>query len=259
MRIFNLNVNNFGGPYDKKPQKRKEESWGEYREARCEFEKKSLDVLRDIISTIDAEKPDIIVFQEFDVNAPAGEKAARLLAERGYERVYPNRESEISGSFSITIIFVKELEIVPCASPKILEYRWCAIKIGDLTIMGVHAPLESNRRKAEEVQRFFDELKVYAEKQQNEKLMILGDMNVHSGKLCSYFATFDDIRKDVTKGGLGYCDKVVDEEITHFPTGHTLDHVLVSPALKDKVTADVKKKSEYELSDHAVIIVDIKE
>lgn len=39
--------------------------------------------------------------------------------------------------------------------------------------------------------------------------------------------------------------------------GTTVDHVLVSPALEGRVTAEVK--SNLELSDHDVIIVDIKE
>lgn len=130
-----------------------------------------------------------------------------------------------------------------------------------LHLMGIHAPVESNYNKPEDIQKFFDAMRKYAEEYKDESLIILGDMNVHSEKPCSYFTTFDTIRKSVTDGGLRYCDKIADGEITHFPTGHTLDHVLVSPALQDKatVTARVISRAELELSDHAVIIVDIEE
>lgn len=129
-----------------------------------------------------------------------------------------------------------------------------------LYLMGIHAPAEGSYNKPEDVRKFFDNLKTYAEKCRDERLIILGDMNVHSEKPCPYLTIFNSIRS-AEHGGLGYCDKISDGEITHFPTGHTLDHVLVSPALQDKatVTAQVMSRDELELSDHAVIIVDIKE
>lgn len=150
MKIFDLNVNNFCGPDHEK-------DW----QTCCKSEEQKLQdkVLGDVISKIDVEKPDIIVFQEFDVNAPAGKKAVRRLGERKYRPVYPNQENEISGNYSITMIFVKEIEVVPDKSPEVMKYRWCVIKIGDLTTLGVHAPLENKYRKPEDVQKFFDALK----------------------------------------------------------------------------------------------------
>jgi len=121
-----------------------------------------------------------------------------------------------------------------------------------LRVLGLHAPMY-------EIE-FFKSLYEYAEQFDKDKdhVIILGDMNVHSEESDNdYYKTFHSIRTEVNKGGLGYMDLVKDETPTYFPNGHTLDHVLVSPELKDKVTAKVYTQDELELSDHAVIVVDI--
>ena len=253
MKIFNLNANNFGGPYDTKPKK-KDLSWGEYNKVRYEFEQQGLNVLKSIINAIDIEKPDIVIFQEFDVNSPAGKEVSCLLAEpkRGYKQIFPNGEKEISGNYSITMMFVRNYEIMTCESPKVMEYRWCGIKIGDLTIMGVHAPLESDFRKKEDVQKFFYGLKEYAKNHKYENVIILGDLNCHRGEASSH-------KNDLVEMEKHLYDLVKDTDVTYFPGGTTIDHVLVSPLLKDKVIVEVKTQSEYKLSDHAVIIVEIKD
>lgn len=129
----------------------------------------------------------------------------------------------------------------------------------ELRVLGVHAPLEKREEPKynEAVKTFFDKLYEYAKTHCKEKTIILGDMNVHSGMPCDYYNTFHSIRTEAGKGGLGYTDLVKDGTITYFPNGHTLDHALVSPELKDKVTAKVYAQKELELSDHAVIVIDI--
>ncbi len=97
----------------------------------------------------------------------------------------------------------------------------------------------------------------YAEKHTNKKTVILGDMNVHSAKSSVYYDVFHQIRTDIAEGGLGYADLVPDDVETFFPGHTTIDHVLVSPELKDKADAKVYSKKELCLSDHAVIVVDI--
>lgn len=133
-----------------------------------------------------------------------------------------------------------------------------------LKLLGIHAPLEPLYKEREKdkwetigkerinksVKRFFDRLKEYAEKNRAERLIIFGDMNVHSKKPCYYYRVFEEI-----KTSLGYSDLVKDGKPTHFKYGTTLDHVLVSPLLAGSVTARVEE--DIILSDHAVIIVDI--
>lgn len=129
-----------------------------------------------------------------------------------------------------------------------------------LRVLGLHAPLEHSDSidpatgRDPDVYEFFENVRAYAETHSGKRTVILGDMNVHSEMPCVYYDIFQRIR---AKGGLDYTDLVKDETPTYFPNGHTLDHVLVSPELKDKVTVKVYAQDELELSDHAVIVVDI--
>ncbi len=265
MKIMSLNVNNFGGLLFKKPIWSDNRSKQEYNEEMRLFQNDPLRVnaAEAVISTIrEVETPDVVVFQEFDVNAPAGRRTFELLVECGYRPIYPDEEKEISGNYSITMIFAKkQLKVIPYASPKIMiggktkwEWRWCVANIDGLMMFGVHAP---TRGRDDNIQKFFDKLQECSKKNRTEKAILLGDMNVHSKKPCSFFTTFDAIRKN-SEGGLGYSDEIKDGQITYFPAGTTIDHVLVSPALKDNVTAvKVFEQKELELSDHAVIVVDV--
>lgn len=103
------------------------------------------------------------------------------------------------------------------------------------------------------VYNFFKSLKQYAVAVQDKKepFIIVGDLNVHEKEPSIYLA---QIREIVNSG---YSTEIKDGEITYFRNGHTIDHVLVSPELKDKVTARVIPRKVLELSDHAVIIVDV--
>ncbi len=189
-------------------------------------------------------------------------------------RLYDNFKAKLSsgrckvilptgGGVSCTLAITQESSTwdkAPCVFVNYYQNKYVCLKNkSGLCILGIHAPLEGGNNTPEDVQKFFTGLKEYAEKHRDKKLIILGDMNVHSKMPCPYFATFDTIRTETEDGGLGYCDKIPDGKITYFPKGTTLDHVLVSPSLKDSVTAEVKSQSELELSDHAVIIVNIEE
>lgn len=261
MKIMSLNVNNFGGLQSSKPRRDNFSSWIEYNTEMRIFQEDILRVRKAeaIIDTVEIEAPDVVVVQEFDVNAPAGQRAIELFIKYDYQPIYPDREVKISGNYSITMMFAKkQLQAIPCASPRIVingglkwSWRWCVVKIDDLTIIGVHAPLSGN------VQKFFNTMQECAMKNKAAKMIMLGDMNVHSEKPCTYFTTFDTIRR-TSEGGLGYFDAVKDGQVTYFRAGTTIDHVLISPVLKDNVTAEkVFDQKELELSDHAVIIVDV--
>lgn len=117
-----------------------------------------------------------------------------------------------------------------------------------LRVLGIHAPYGELD--------FFEALKEYAldKGKTGEKLIIVGDLNVHEKEPSIYLAQIHEIVNS------GYSTEIKDGEITYFPNGHTIDHVLVSPELKDKdnVDAYVIPQKVLELSDHAVIIVDVK-
>lgn len=280
MKIFDLNVNNFGGPDDEKPRVDDFPSLREYVKARNAFQKASQRIIavEAIICEIKKEKPDVIILQECDVNAPAGRKLAESLRECSYYPVYPNREDKkaFNKTPSITMMFVNNdaVDRYPSPGPAQKAWKWCGIGIGDLMISGVHFPDEKD---------YLDDVKRYSETHKNEKLIILGDFNIATNDwriIERIKESIDSIRaKDKKKqtecedffarlawllkfkSDTDYTDAIKGNPITYFKKGTTIDHVLVSPTLRDKykVTAEVKPQRELELSDHAVIIVTIDE
>ena len=269
MKIFDLNVNNFGGIHDKKPQINEFSSPWEYKAERDTFQKDSQRVvaMEAIACAIKKEKPDVVILQEFDVNAPAGKKLAQRLYESSYCPIYPHKEEEdaFEKTPSITIMFVKNFAVDRYFSPgsERKAWKWCGIGIDDLLISGVHFP--AGKEYLYDVER-------YAKKHKNEKLIIIGDFNIATNEWRARQVKdheFHERRQWLleTMPGLGYFDAVDGEEPTYFWTekgevkGTTIDHVLISPALQEKatVTARVISRAELELSDHAVIIVNIEE
>lgn len=269
MKIFLLNTNNFGGLCDTKPMRKNFSSREEYN-AMCRiFQNDSLRITAEeaIISAIETENPDVIVFQEFDVNAPAGRNFIKWSSDHEYQPIYPDKESEakIFNNASITMMFVKkQLQIVSCSSPKIKAWRWCISKIDTLKFVGVHAPLENE---------FLAEMEKYAINHRDENLVMLGDFNITTNKERTGEALYRQKRLETMRSESGYIDAisepyykdgkltypVKDAPATFFCAGTTVDQVLVSKTLKKNfdVKVTVFSQKELALSDHAVIIVEI--
>lgn len=281
LRITNLNVRNFGLGKDKPRWEDFQDKQKFYR-ARATFLEAAVPVAEKIVEKLldKAEKPsDIFVFQEFDVDTPAGKRTIELFIEHGYKPIYPDKESAISGSFSITMMFVKDQlqDVDPCVNPKIRlngelrwDWKWCIVCINNLTIVGIHAPSG---------QTFLDKVQEYAYENREQEIIILGDFNIaindwrasekekelEQAKICGNQEKITDCEEFFerrnwllkTMLSIGYSDAVKGDSPTYFPKGTTIDHVLVAPALKDKVTVDVCPKEKIELSDHAVIIVEV--
>jgi len=251
MKITTLNVRNFGLGQDKPLW----DKIGGRREYKLEMEafqtspqrRELVERLAQELLMVPEKASDIFAFQEFDVNAPAGQMAVGLFRDCGYMPIYPDTEMAegVFGNSSITMMFAKKtLQVMPVFSPAIKQWRWCVAKVEGIKIANVHAPLEK---------AFFNALLDYTRKAstQNQKLVVLGDLNCHRGKASTY-------REHLLKMEEHLCDLVPDDAETYFPGHTTIDHVLVSPALKDSgATARVYKQSELELSDHAVIVVDL--
>lgn len=258
MKIMSLNVNRFSGMED-----RDLTNGFEYLE-QCP---KATEIIKCIIEFL-CENPDgAVLLQEIPyMESPIKNEATRGLYECFKAELSASACKVIlpsKGGLSCTLAVVQESSAwskVPYAFVEDYPNKYVFLKhIKGLCVLGIHAPCESKNNTPKDIQKFFNKLKEYAERHKDEELIILGDMNVHSEKPCSYFTAFNTIREKTENGGLGYCDKIPDGEVTHFKTGHTIDHVLVSPVLEEKVTARVISQEELELSDHAVIIVDIKE
>ncbi len=265
MEITTLNVKNFGFDCDKPIWSR--DKFGDPRTFKLAMEafQKSpqrIQLAEQLVQKLlTGRASGVFAFQEFDINAPAGQKAVELFQDYGYVPIYPDQEiaAGVFGNSSITMMFAKKsLQVKPLSSPAVKEWRWCVAEVEGIKIMGVHAPLhkEEDPQHNKEVKRFFEELYGYAAAYGKEKVVILGGMNVHSEKPCVYYDIFDQIRTEGA-GGLGYTDLVKDGTVTYFPNGYTIDHVLVSPELKDKADVKVYSKEELQLSDHAVIVADL--
>lgn len=269
MKIFLLNANNFGGLCDAKPIERKSSSRKEYDEKRYIFQNDPRRITAEeaIISAVETENPDVMVFQEFDVNAPAGKKFIKWSSDHEYQPIYPDREreAEIFNNASITMMFVKkQLQTVPCASPNIKPWRWCIAKIDTLKFVGVHAP-EGNE--------FLAEMEKYVINHENDNLIMLGDFNITTNKERTGEALNRQKWLETMRSKSGYIDAisepyykdgkltypVKDAPATFFHAGTMVDQVLVSKTLKEKfdVKVTVFSQEELALSDHAVIIVAI--
>ena len=133
----------------------------------------------------------------------------------------------------------------------------------EFRLIGLHAPGEY---------QFLSSLQEYAATKEN--FILIGDFNIATNEWRT-----EKIKKDVEEGrkskaylddflarqkwlieimpAIGYHDAIKGDPITYFKAETTADHVLVSPALQGKVTAEVIPQKELELSDHAVIIVDV--
>lgn len=258
MKIMSLNVNRFSGMED-----RDLTNGFEYLE-QCP---KATEIIEYIIEFLCGNPDGAVLLQEIPyMESPIKNEVTRRLYDCFKTKLSASACKVILPSkdgLSCTLAVVQEGSAwskVPYVFVEDYQNKYVFLKhIKGLCVLGIHAPVESKNNTPKDIQNFFNKLKEYAERHSDEELIILGDMNVHSEKPCSYFTTFNTIRKEVENDGLGYCDKVPDGEVTHFKTGHTIDHVLISPILKGEVTVRVISKEELELSDHAVIIVDIKE
>lgn len=116
-----------------------------------------------------------------------------------------------------------------------------------LRVLGVHAPL-----KDPFLETLTDYIKKVTEEKRCSRFMVLGDLNCHRKESSSH-------RRCLNKMEQYLCDLIEDKTITYFPGGTTVDHVLISQGLKGSVTAQAIPKVALELSDHAVVIVNIEE
>ena len=222
-----------------------------------------------IMKHMESDAENIVVLQEIPyMKRPVKAEAVRRLYER-FERELTDSGCEIflpaGKGLTCTLAVAGKnsgWRSAACDFGRNYRNKYIAIEhpaLG-LSVLGVHAPVENQYNRPEDVGGFFEGMYQYARRNRGKRLVILGDMNVHSAKACSYFTIFDAIRKPAEHGGLGYTDQVKDDQRTYFRGGTAIDHVLSSPALSpDGVTAQVVPQEKLPLSDHAVIFADIQE
>lgn len=139
--------------------------------------------------------------------------------------------------------------------PAFYENKFIELTNQGLRLLGIHSPWQ-REQLCNSITVFFDVLKEYAEAQiSSEGFVIVGDLNADTVLGSTYQKTLEHIEN------IGYtlAVKKLGDVITQFKYKTRIDHALVCPALRSKVTAQVIPQDELELSDHAVIIVNIEE
>lgn len=144
-----------------------------------------------------------------------------------------------------------------------------------IRVLGIHAPM--NGLKDNYGEMFLEAVSEHAKS--IDHLIIVGDFNITTNEWRTKIVkdelktakTQKKIRECeefierqkwllITMPDIGYFDAVKDDPVTYFPAGTTIDHVLVPNSLEKNVrSVKVFTQKELELSDHAVIIVDIQE
>lgn len=218
-----------------------------------------------ILKRIEQESADILVLQEYH-SQYRSQLWERGLKPMGYKYSVWQGNPDCDGRKRVLI--ASKLPFEDCGRPNLSDYlqsRWAEIFIPskNIHILGIHAP-DGNA--------FLEEVKKYAISHKGEKVIILGDFNVttndqrieeagrgklpHSNEILKRYKWYETMIAE--PGEVGYTDAVDKNTITYFPARTTVDHVLLSPPLKDKCKkAKVFSQSALELSDHAAIIVEI--
>jgi len=154
--------------------------------------------------------------------------------------------------------FEKNKEFKDKGNPWYYENKFIEIKNDDLNLqlLGIHAPWQE-KVDNNSITVFFNAIEDYAKNKSDhpQRFVIIGDLNADTKETSVYHETLEHIEN------MRYllAVKELGDVITQFKYKTRIDHVLVSPALRDevKVTAQVIPKEVLELSDHAVIIADV--
>lgn len=167
MKIFNLNVNDFGGA-DKHLE--------EYKQKWCmkkwDYIDKTIEI-NGIIECIEGFTPDIVIFEEYDINSKEAQSFETKMKEMGYVL---KSESTTYKRPSMTVFFIKtnlEHSYVRVGHTK--NGRAYAIKVKDVIIYGTHVPPKFD-------ESFWSELHSFINDISSNKYILIGDFNTINHK-----------------------------------------------------------------------------
>lgn len=263
MNILSLNLNNFGGLSLKPVPKDYKNSFDKVdMNAWCN----AVDEWRNLIDSnkniskimeyIKNRNIDIYVFQEFDINSVAGKHFIKELMSLGYEIVYPNTygKDDFKRTYSsITVMFIRiEYKIQPYNFSKKISKYWknVEINVGNRRIIGVHVPLGHGK--------YWDSMiKFYKNKNEEDKLLIIGDMNV-------YDLGTPQMKKFTELLSLGAIDTWLKRgNPNDRPTANSnkrIDYAIMTPSLySELLDVDICDDLRNEcVTDHSAIMVEVK-
>ena len=250
MRVFSVNLNNFGG-YEIKPVRKGYDEYVLYQEALLEYRnkisyKKNIDAFLDKLDGLNP-NPDIIFLSEFDNNSYGDEYLTEKMLERGYEIRKPNNNSKAA---SITVLFAKTniLEKYTLCNKFPIYQNSIGIILEDIHIVGVKAPINYNDFK-----EYLSLMVDYFE--ECSKILYIGDMNVYNDE--KRLKVFNML---INKGAIDlWVHKGHHPNTPTFKNGNRLDYVLCSENISDVIDSIFIKPSFYKekITDHAAIFVDL--
>lgn len=255
MRIISLNVNNFGGLVSKplikdylidgKPL------WNDWNKAVITWRKK-IEWENNVTAIVKHVKEyDVIVFQEVDTNSDAFEKLKKCLD--GHNIVYPNGTdaNDYSKGFkSITVMFVKNHfnYITTTENFSTREMKNVEIIIDKRHIIGIHISMGDLD--------YWDSLIKYYRDLKDEKLLIIGDMNVYDWGT-KHKSKFIELLS------YGAIDTWIEEgNSMNRPTANTgkrIDYTIMSPSLYKQhyeITIDDILRNKG-ITDHSAVSISI--
>ncbi len=241
MQVLYLNTNGFSGSGDKKSKEIKNRS-----------------IAKIILEKIfERAVPEVIIFSEFDVNSFAGSYVIDYLKVKGYYCVFPNNYTYISEMYTSIVLTFTKTKISTISSLGI-ELKWNELMYCDYCIVGVHIP--DSTYEYDRAVKYWIDLSSHYQKYKDKKVLYIGDMNVFKDDSYGKSILNDMLKYDAKDGWIetGHTNNK-SEDLTFI--GKTrVDYAIMSPKTLESVNYMENFQDFYEnrLSDHSVLLVDIK-
>lgn len=285
MKIVSLNINSFGGDVDTFEGMKKELANRYYdRDVRKAYKEalsswndaiNSRSIYKSILKEIDEVDADIILFQEYYINSEAAKKFEEEMRKRNYalkcNYITDKRPRPLcTGAFCRDNNAYEEVK-----SQFDFDGRIFVFKYEDFYIIDAHMPFnpkdddrysDDQKKRAEEVEKQWEDIKEYLEDKKDEKVIFIGDLNVYQRGTHQYESFVPLFKSDVDIRDLWLEQGGKDAAIT-CKTDSRVDYALVTSGLFERYKytmsmipeSDEEFKEKWNISDHRMLVVDIEE
>lgn len=292
MKIVSLNINSFGGDgesFGKMKETLSIKDYGGNQTKECyedalsrwDWKISCSSIDKSILRKIDEVDADIVLFQEYYINSDVAKQFQKKMMnkDRGYVlKCNSNKNKQLLH----TVAFCrddKNFKMMNQEKVKNFSDRIFMFEYKDFVIIDAHMPLnpkddesysENKKKRAENVEKQWEDIKEYLEKKKDEKVIFMGDLNVYQRETHQYESCGPLFESDVDMQDLWLKQGGKSDSITYKNKkgeGSRLDYALVTPgALKRyKYTmsmipeSDEEFKEKWNISDHRMLVVDIEE
>ena len=189
MKVLNLNVNDFGGA-DRHIEEYKKKYGGRYLSLWDKINKTK--EIEGIEACVDKYLPDIVIFQEYDINSKEAFEFTEDMKRKGYVLKAEKQEYKRP---SMTVFFIRDnmidqVEYINVGHSR--NGRAYAIRIKDIVIYGTHIPPKYDAD-------FWSELHSFIRRISSEKYLLVGDFNTINYKNRNEFIALLNNAVDIWK------------------------------------------------------------